>query len=192
MANKRIYLAGPEVFLREAKAVGERKKMLCRKFGFEGVFPLDIEVNVEGKAAREIGLCISSVNEGLIKSCDLVIANITPFRGPSLDVGTAYEMGFAHALGKKVFAYTNVAAPFTERTLKALDGQVARGVDGKLWDTAGMFVEEVDLVDNLMIDGCIYANTRLLVVEAAPAGELFTFLGGFEKCLLAACKLFSV
>ncbi len=188
MTAKRIYLAGPEVFLREAKEIGERKKALCRKYGFQGVFPLDNEVNVEGKSAREIGLCISEVNEGLIKSCDFVIANITPFRGPSADVGTVYEMGFAHALGKKVFAYTNVATSFTERTVKAL-GKVTRDFDGKLRDAYGMFVEEVELTDNLMIDGCIHANTRLLVVEAAPEGQLFTFLDGFQKCLEAAKEL---
>jgi nucleoside 2-deoxyribosyltransferase len=187
---KRIYLAGPEVFLRQAKEVGEHKKALCKKYGFEGVFPLDAEVDVVGKAAREIGLCISDVNEGLIKNCDLVIANITPFRGPSADVGTVYELGFAHGLGKRVLAYTNISTGFTERTLEALKGNVSRDADGKLRDMHGMFVEEVDLTDNLMIDGCIHANTRLLVVEAAPAGELYTFLEGFEKCLKAAKEMF--
>jgi nucleoside 2-deoxyribosyltransferase len=52
-------------------------------------------------------------------------------------------MGFAHGLGKKVFAYTNVATDFTDRTLRALDGKVKRSLDGKLRDTQGMFVEEV-------------------------------------------------
>jgi len=189
LTGNRIYLAGPEVFLREAKEIGQHKKDLCKKYGFEGVFPIDVEVETKGKVAREIGLCISEVNEGLIKSCDFVIANITPFRGPSADVGTVYEMGFAHALGKKVFAYTNVATPFTVRTVEALKGQVARDVDGKLRDAFGMFVEEVDLIDNLMIDGCIQANTGLLVVEAAPEGQLFTYLGGFEKCLKAAKEM---
>ncbi len=185
----RVYLAGPEVFLCEAKEVGERKKALCRKYGFEGVLPLDNEVDAKGKGPREIGWCISDVNEGLIKSCDIVIANITPFRGPSADVGTAFEMGFAHALGKKVFAYTNVALPFTERAVKALDGKVNRCSDGKLRDAQGMFIEEVGLTDNLMIDGCVNANTKLLVVEDAPKDQLFTYLGGFEKCLQAAKKL---
>lgn len=184
----RVYLAGPEVFLCEAKAIGERKKALCRKYGLEGVFPIDVEVDAKGKGPREIGLCISDVNESLIKSCDLLIANITPFRGPSADVGTAFEMGFAHALGKKVFAYTNVALPFTERTVKALDGKVNRCSDGKLRDAQGMFIEEVGLTDNLMIDGCVYTNTKLLVVEDAPKDQLFTYLGGFEKCLQAAKK----
>jgi nucleoside 2-deoxyribosyltransferase len=189
LVSKRVYLAGPDVFLLNAQEVGENKKALCQKYGFEGVFPLDTEVDVAGKTPRELGLCISNVNERLIKSCDFIIANLTPFRGPSADVGTVYEIGYAHGLGKKVLAYTNVSAGFTERTLEALKGRVNRAADGRLRDEHGMFVEEVDLTDNLMIDGCIHANTRLLVIEAAPAGELFTFLGGFEKCLQAAKEL---
>jgi nucleoside 2-deoxyribosyltransferase len=186
MAPLRVYLAGPEVFLRNAKEIGEKKKALCKNYGFEGVFPLDNEVEVKGKSPREIGLCISGVNEDLIKTCDIVIANLDSFSGPSADVGTAYEMGFARALSKKVFAYTNVSAPFSERTIKALNGQVSRGVDGKLRDNQGMFIEEVELTDNLMLDGCINAGGKLLVVEKAPAEELFTYIGGFEKCLKCA------
>jgi nucleoside 2-deoxyribosyltransferase len=185
----RVYLAGPDVFLSNAKEFGERKKALCRKYGFEGVFPIDNEVDVKGKSSREIGFCISKVNEDLIKSCDIVIANITPYRGPSADVGTVYEMGFAHALGKRVLAYTNTAVPFTERTLKALKDEVHRSQDGKLRDNRGMFVEEVGLTDNLMIDGCINANSKVLVIEQAPANEVFTYLGGFEKCLKKAQEI---
>ena len=189
MTPIRIYLAGPEVFLSNAKEVGEHKKELCRKYGFEGVFPLDNEVDAKDKSAKELGLCISAVNEDLIKSCDLIIANITPFRGPSADVGTAYEMGFAHALGKKVLAYTNVVVPFTKRTIKALNDEVKRSADGKLRDAEGMFIEEVDLRDNLMLDGCTHASSKRLVIEKAPANQLFTYLGGFEKCLIAAKEM---
>ena len=138
----RIYLAGPEVFLQNSKDIGEQKKTLCQKYGFEGVFPIDVELDVKGKSPREVGLCISSVNEGLIKSCQIVIANITPFRGPSVDVGTVFEMGFAHALGKIVLAYSNVAVPFTERTVEVLGNQVSRDQNGQLRDAQGMFIEE--------------------------------------------------
>lgn len=186
MATTRIYLAGPEVFLREAKTIGERKKALCRKYGFEGVFPLDNEVAVEDKMPREVGLCISAVNEALIRTCDIVIANLTPFRGPSADVGTVYELGYAHGLGKKVYAYTNIAVPFTQRTKEALGAEVERCGDGKLRDAHGMFIEEVQCVDNLMLDGCIHASGGQLVVEAAPTDQVYTFLGGFERCLKAA------
>ncbi len=186
---KRIYLAGPDVFLSNAKEVGEQKKALCQKYGFEGVFPIDIEVDAEGKTPREAGLLISAVNEDLIRSCDFIIANLTPFRGPSADVGTVYELGYAHALDKKVLAYTNTSAPFTERTIEALDCEVKRDADGKLRDKFGMFIEENMLVDNLMIDGCVNVSSGVLVVEQVPSGELFTFLGGFEKCLIASRNL---
>ena len=189
MSSTRVYLAGPEVFLSNAKEIGEQKKTLCEKYGFEGVFPIDVEVDTKGKLPCEVGLCISNVNEDLIKNCQIVIANITPFRGPSADVGTVYELGYAHGLGKLVFAYSNSAELFTDRTIKALGGNVNRSVDGKLRDTEGMFIEENDLVDNLMIDGCLNANIKTLVVEAAPIGQLFTYLGGFEKCLAAAQKM---
>jgi nucleoside 2-deoxyribosyltransferase len=186
LTTKRVYLAGPEVFLPNAKDIGEHKKALCKKYGFQGVFSLDAEGDVKDKKPRDIGLCISEINENLIKTCDIVIANITPFRGPSADVGTAYEMGFAHALGKKVYVYTNIAVPFTERTVKALNTEVHRTEDGKLRDANSMFIEELDLTDNLMLDGCIHASTKCLVVEEAPADQLFTYLGGFERCLKLA------
>ncbi len=186
---KRVYLAGPEVFLLNAKEVGEQKKQICQKYGFEGVFPLDNDVDIENKSPREIGLCISAANEALIKTCDIVVANLTPFRGPSADVGTAYEIGFAHALEKKIFAYTNVTAPFTERTKITLGNQVDRSKDRKLRDAYGMFIEENELMDNLMLDGCVYASTGGLVIEQAPPTQLFTFLGGFEKCLKIAVEL---
>ena len=189
MAPIRVYLAGPDIFLSNAKEIGERKKALCKKYGFEGVFPIDLEVDSRDKSPRELGLCISDLNEDLIKSCEIVIANVTPFRGPSADVGTAFEMGFAHALDKIVFAYTNVAVPFTERTIKALGNQVNRSSDGKLRDAQGMFIEETGLIDNLMIDGCINANSKILVTEETPVNQMFTFLGGFEKCLKAAQEM---
>ncbi len=189
MKNVRVYLAGPEVFLKNAKEMSQAKKELCRKYGFEGVFPLDKEIEGTGKSPRQIGFCISTANEELIKTCDILVANITPFRGPSADVGTAYEMGFAHALGKKVFAYTNTTELFTERTIRTLNCKGDRDKNGKLRDSYGMLVEEMELTDNLMLDGCVYASSDCLVVEQSPATQLFTFLGGFEKCLKTAQKL---
>jgi nucleoside 2-deoxyribosyltransferase len=189
LTPKLVYLAGPEVFLLNAKEVGEQKKQLCRKYGFLGIFPLDNEINTQGKSPNQIGWCISAVNEAWIKTCDVVVANLTPFRGPSADVGTAYEIGYAHALDKKIFAYTNTPTSFTERTKKALNTKVNRSNDGRLRDANDMFIEENELVDNLMLDGCIHASTGELVVVEAPTNETFTFLEGFEKCLKMATEM---
>ena len=41
-------------------------------------------------------------------------------------------------------------------------------------------------MDNLMLEGGVRASGGEMVVEAAPAGEELTYLGGFEKCVRLA------
>jgi nucleoside 2-deoxyribosyltransferase len=185
----RVYLAGPEVFLRDAVPQGEKKKALCNANGLEGIFPLDVEIAAEGHPREEIALRISAANEGLIRSCAAVIANMTPFRGVSADVGTAYEMGFGCALGLAVFAYTNVSTPFTRRVELALGTGVQWDEKGCLRDSHGMAIEEWDLSDNLMLEGGVHASGGAFVVEDAPEGEELTYLGGFEKCVRLAARV---
>ena len=40
---RRLYLAGPDVFAPDARALGDRRRALCAKWGFEGLFPLAAE-----------------------------------------------------------------------------------------------------------------------------------------------------
>jgi len=187
----RVYLAGPEVFLVDADGLSERKKTLCRRYGFQGVSPLDAEMRLDSnKNRRETGLQISRANEELIRSCNTIIANVTPFRGISADVGTVYEMGFARGVGLPVFAYTNVATNFLGRTAALLGNTLKQDEEGCFRDGNDMIVENWDLMDNLMIEGCIQSSNGVLVIEDASPDQMFTFLGGFEKCLLEARKLF--
>ena len=39
----RVYLAGPEVFLVNARDVGARKRAICARHGLVGIFPADEE-----------------------------------------------------------------------------------------------------------------------------------------------------
>src|SRR3990170_3348682 len=88
---------------------------LCAEAGFDGAFPLDPQLDLDRLTKREKARRISLANEGLMRSCDLLIANLTPFRGASMDSGTAFEVGFMRALGRPVFGYTNVVADYRER-----------------------------------------------------------------------------
>lgn len=103
---KKVYLAGFEVFKPDAVKEGERLKALCARYGFEGLYPLDNEC----ESAREI----YEGNIALIKSADYVIANVNSFRGFEPDSGTAFEIGYAAALGKKVVAYLFETRPMIE------------------------------------------------------------------------------
>ena len=74
--KEKIYLAGPEVFLSDAHEMGRRKREICNRYGFEGVFPMDKRLDLEGLTPRAAGLRISEANEELMRGCDLAIANV--------------------------------------------------------------------------------------------------------------------
>jgi nucleoside 2-deoxyribosyltransferase len=114
--SKRVYLAGPEVFLSNAREIGALKRRVCERHGLVGVFPADEEDACDpALPLPEQGLAISRAMERVMRGCDAMIVNLTPFRGPSADVGSAYEMGFMRALGRAIFAYSNDARPFIDR-----------------------------------------------------------------------------
>ncbi|KAF8859520.1 nucleoside 2-deoxyribosyltransferase [Acephala macrosclerotiorum] len=152
----KVYLAGPDVFEPNAKARGEHLKQLCTRHGLEGLFPLDNELTSVELGSVAMADAIRTANMDLIRKCDAILANMTPFRGPSMDVGTAYEMGVGAALGKVVVGYTTQAESYVEKVRKV--HRVERAGDGHLRDESGMSVEEFGkgegekgLVDNLMI-----------------------------------------
>jgi nucleoside 2-deoxyribosyltransferase len=182
----RLYLAGPEVFLRNAVEIGEAKKAICRRYGAEGVFPLDAALDLSGMSGEEAGMRISAANEALIRSSDAIVANMTPFRGISADVGTVYEMGFGAGLGHRVFAYSNVSTGLTERTLRELRHSGERGSDGRLEDAHGMQIEEFGLRDNLMLEGGIRISGGEMVLSEAREDRIYTDLKAFEECVARA------
>ena len=85
-----IYLAGPDVFLPDAVEMGLRKVEICRRYGVTGLYPLD---NLVDRTASDVSLLIYKANEAMMDRCDVIIANLTPFRGPGADAGTVYELG---------------------------------------------------------------------------------------------------
>ena len=145
----RLYLAGPSVFAADPAAEGQKLKCICSAHGALGLYPLDSEIS-DGDAQTDIPGAIREANMDLIRQCDAVVADMVPFRGPSMDPGTAYEMGAGAALGKLIVGYTSDSRPYVER-VGAHIGVTRSG--GKLWDSRGMQVEDfgVHLADNLMM-----------------------------------------
>jgi len=180
---KRVYLAGPEVFMVEAREIGAAKRDICREHGLQGVFPLDADIDLSHMDPQAAGLTISQANETLIASCDILIANMTPFRGPSMDVGTAFEMGFMRALGRPVFGYTNVEANYVERVAAFNGGKLSPKPEGQFVDKDGLIVEDFGMTDNLMMVGAVLASDAEIVF--GTSGEL-TSLVAFEECVKRA------
>jgi nucleoside 2-deoxyribosyltransferase len=185
MSRHRIYLAGPEVFLPDAAAVGAKKVALCAAHGFEGVFPLDAGLDLAGLAKVEQARRISAANERLIAGCDALIANLTPFRGVHMDSGTAFEVGFMRALGRPVLGYTNVAAGYRERAEEYR--RTSPGLPDA--DATDIEIEDFDGAENLMIEAAILASGGHVVRSTVPQGQEMRDLSGLEACLTQAARI---
>jgi len=149
MNVKKIYIAGPDVFEKNAVEIGKELNQLCTQYGFKGLYPLDNEIEFTSK--KETAQKIYEANVSLIKEADIVIANINDFRGKEADSGTVWECGYASALGKEVYAYmknTNTYINRFKEDEKYLDSEVNMMVDRD-----NKIIEDFDLPINLML-GC--------------------------------------
>jgi nucleoside 2-deoxyribosyltransferase len=180
----RVYLAGPDVFFPQATLWAAGKKTICDRYGIAGVSPLDDLPDEPAEwAALPFWRRIALRNEAHIKSCQGLIANLTPFRGPSADVGTVYEVGFARALGLAIFGYATTTEAFLPRTLRALGGEAKARRDGTWHDGDGLLVEQFGLFDNLMIEGGITGSGGVLITGNAGKWDDLSL---FERCVQSA------
>ena len=178
----RIYLAGPDVFLAEAEAIGRAKKDSCAAHGFIGVFPLDADL--ASPAATRVSTRIYEACVDALRESDVIVANLTPFRGISADVGTVFEGAYAIALRKPVFAYTNESVDLMGRVVATIGVRERDTPQEQDFAADGMVVENFGLVDNLMIVEAIRAQGWDVVARAVAEDRRMTDLAGFEACLV--------
>ena len=176
----KIYLAGPDVFLPDAIAIGQRKAELCVRYGLKGLYPLDNKIDL---AAPDASLQIFRANQALMDRADAIVANLTPFRGPSADAGTVYELGYMAGKGKRCFGYCNVASAYADR-VRASGAVTASG--GRLVDAQGLTVEDFGHADNLMIIHALDDHGGKLVTPARTPADVWHGLACFEQCLRLA------
>ena len=91
----------------------------------------------------------------MMDRCVAGLANVTPFRGVSADVGTAFEMGYLFGRGCPVWGYTSHAADYAVR-VGANDG-------AGVVDDGELLVEAFGLADNLMLEGPMLRRERAIV-----------------------------
>ncbi len=161
MSGLKVYLAGPDVFLADARDVLRAKQELCAEAGFVGLSPLDGDPAFNAEA-------IFRNCEAAMDAADLIVANMTPFRGAGMDAGTAYEVGYMRARGKPVFAYSNAPGDYADR----VEGS-RPGPDGAKVDGLGQIVEDFGLAENLML-ACAAAafGAPILTPDTTPADPL--------------------
>ncbi len=141
----KVYLAGPAVFHPAAKALLEYLIEVCAAHGLDGIRPFEPDPAQAELPPAERAALIRQGNIDRIRGCDMVIACISPFRGPGACPGTTWEMGYAEALGKPVVAWCEETTPYIARVPHDRDD------DGRVFCLQhGMQVEDFGLSDNLM------------------------------------------
>ena len=153
----RAYMAGPYVFQPDAAIALFRERVcgLC-----EGslqrvvipIFPMDpIPALQPNRPPFTMDITdpqkIAAHCRRHIARCDVIIADVTPFRGVQPDPGTVLEIGIAHGAGKRVVLYTRGNVPSlrerltTEGFMKPRDER----------DREGFFVEDFGLPVDTML-----------------------------------------
>lgn len=150
-----VYLAGFDVFHPDALERGAYLKQLCAEHGLRGLYPLDAQVPA---TAAQPAHWICDANLQALRSADAVLANLGCFRGAEPDSGTVFEVGFACALGKPVWAYFPEQQPLIEQIRHDSQGRCADGFQ----------VEDFGLPRNLML-ACSWVGASSSAEQAVAA-----------------------
>ena len=174
----RVYLAGPMVFAPNPDAVFAEMKAICARFGLEGVSPLDNQTGLEGHApGLALARAIVDADIALMHGMDGGLFCVDGFRrSPEMDPGTAFEIGYMHALGKPLAGWTRepllyaerVAAFFTDVFGAALTPAApgpAGGTSGALRDPDGILVHSEGCHQNAMADMGIRRSGGLIAAH---------------------------
>jgi nucleoside 2-deoxyribosyltransferase len=163
-----------------------RKVEICARYDIVGRLPLNEDVDSPAALLQaEVWRTIFRRNLVMMEECDIIIANLTPFRGPSADAGTLIEVGWFLGRSRPIFGYSNSAAGFAARSLR----HVAAVPDS----VAGMAIERFGLPDNLMIPGALLnGGGHPMILPPADQDRPFDALDVFERCVeIAAATMLS-
>jgi nucleoside 2-deoxyribosyltransferase len=175
------YLAGPDVFLPNAPAHAARKAAICAAHGITALPPLNEDLaSLAEMEQHHAWRAIFAKDVAMMEQADIVIANLTPFRGVSADSGTLIEVGWFLGRGRPIFAYSNSATLFSARSAAFL----ARVPD----PMPGLSVEGFGLPDNLMIPGAVETGGHPVVLPEGGADLPFDSLEVFARCVGIAAR----
>ena len=118
-----IYLAGPLFTQAERLWNRELATALEEALGCKVALPQDIPVDERKPKRQRFGAIFRSCIEGL-DACDVLVAVVD---GADADSGTAFEMGYAYAIGKPVVA---VRTDYRRQQEKGTNLMISRGCHG--------------------------------------------------------------
>jgi nucleoside 2-deoxyribosyltransferase len=160
----RLYLAGPMVFDIDPTAIFDRMKMLSLVHSLAGVAPLDNQLGLEGMPpGKDLLERIVRADIALMDQVEAAVFCLDGFRrGPEMDAGTAFEVGYMKALNKPIAGWTRDTRLYPQRVgdfVRSITGQKLTrteagpvgGTSGLLRDPDGILVHSDGCVQNAMV-----------------------------------------
>ena len=113
--NYHVYLAGPSVFLENSTDTARSQIATCSNLSLVGVHPLrEVIEELDGTLPPGVQSPDNRTDQDWyqadvdkIHESAGIIAEISAFRGPSMDPGTAFELGYAVSRGLKVALWSD-------------------------------------------------------------------------------------
>lgn len=167
-----VYLAGPEVFLPFSLIAGQfikaqtllfnRRHLKDSPYNIEGIFPFDSGYTPKNLDFQD-GINIYKGDVDIMNRSQAVMANMVKFRGPGMDGGTAFEMGYMQAQGKVLVGYYDERPyfdnykpnrPYTKKVEEEIGKITTKSVESLPllhYDKNNLLVEPFEMPDNLMM-----------------------------------------
>lgn len=142
----RVYVASPDRFRVDAADYYRGVKELGAGYGWQVLTPLDDVPGVERVVGEDRWASAYSTFDRcqqLVRSCDVIIADLNDYHGLEPNSDTSFECGFGFQLGKRLFGYMSDTRRMIDR-IPNLGPQFAHA------DLAGAKAETFDYPINLM------------------------------------------
>ena len=125
----RIYFAAP-LFTQEDKKINEYYAARFRAAGSKVYLPQEYKIpDAEKMPNRNWAIQVNAHDMKMLEACDMVIAIVRG--GKASDDGTAFEIGYAAALGKRIWIYADEREPIS---LMFLNENIKIFESGSLFD----------------------------------------------------------
>jgi nucleoside 2-deoxyribosyltransferase len=167
-------------------------KAICAGCGLEGVSPLDNQVALAGiPPGKPLATEIVRADIALMQRLDAGVFCLDGFRrGPEMDPGTAFEIGYMCALGKPLGGWSRDPRPYPHRVeayfdacfgLPLQDAGAAHGggTSGSARDPDGVLVHSEGCLQNAMTEigieltgGAVFANIVWTEAFSQAVGNL--------------------
>jgi len=169
----KIYLAGPQVFRKDALEHAVWQRTVCTKYGFIGIHPMDNNVDITDPTYKTAEIIYRGDCRQIFE-CDITIADCNSFRGACIDDGTAYELGASN------IGYDMPTYGYIEKLVPGVELIPLRfPCKAELWN--GM---RVDIDDYLLVDDFETSINLMMQCGMTDHGGRLVE-GNFEACIQA-------